>query len=85
MEEAHEIFARRGTAWALSRVLEIYTGVEPEIIDLEKDEDPFTFKVKMPVAETEVDRQLIERIVDANKPAHTNYQLLFKKSHQRKK
>jgi len=85
LEEAHQIFARRGTAWALSRVLEIYTGVEPEIIDLEKDEDPFTFKVKMPVAENEVDRQLIERIVDANKPAHTNYQLLFRTSRQRTK
>jgi len=85
LEEAHQIFARRGTAWAMSRVLEIYTGMEPEIVDLEKDEDPFTFKVKMPVAENEVDRELIERIVDANKPAHTNYQLLFKTSRQRKK
>ncbi len=82
--EAHQIFARRGTRWALSRVLEIYSGVEPEIIDLEEDEDPFTFTVKLPLAEEEVDRRLIERIVDANKPAHTNYKLLFKKTSRRK-
>jgi hypothetical protein len=69
----------------MAKVLEIYTGVVPEIVDLEKDEDPFTFKVKMPLAEREVDRQLIESIVDANKPAHTNYQLLFKTSRPRKK
>lgn len=84
--EANKIFARRGTAWALSRVLEIYTGHEPEILDLEKDQDPFTFTVKLPVTEKEVDRQLIEQIIDANKPAHTSYNLLFKSgSHKGKK
>jgi phage tail-like protein len=81
--EAHQIFARRGTAWALARVLEIYTGHQPEILDLEKDQDPFTFTVKLPVTEKEVDRQLIERIVDANKPAHTSYNLLFKQNRER--
>ena len=79
LTEAHEIFARRGTRWALSRVLEIYTGVEPEIIDLQKDEDPFTFTVKLPLAKQDVDRSLIERIIDANKPSHTNYKLSFKR------
>lgn len=83
--EANQIFARRGTAWALARVLEIYTGYEPEILDLEKDQDPFTFTIKLPVTEKEVDRQLIERIVDANKPAHTSYNLLFKARSRKKK
>lgn len=82
--EAHQIFARRGTAWALARVLEIYTGLEPEILDLEEDQDPFTFTVKIPVSEKEVDRQLIEQIVDANKPAHTSYNLLFKTGRRKK-
>lgn len=84
LAEASQIYARRGTSWALSRVLEIYSGLEPEITDLEKDEDPFTFTVKLPVPEKEVDRRLIERIVDANKPAHTSYKLLFKKVNHRK-
>lgn len=85
LAEAHAIFARRGTRWALARVLEIYTGDQPEIIDLEADEDPFTFTVKLPFAEDELDRMLIERIVDANKPAHTNYKLLFKQGGRPKK
>lgn len=79
LTESHEIFARRGTRWALSRVLEIYTGVEPEIIDLQEDEDPFTFVVKLPLTKQEADRSLIEGIIDANKPSHTNYKLSFKR------
>jgi phage tail-like protein len=85
LSEAHEIFARRGTRKALSRVLEIYTGVEPEIVDLEEKADPFTFTVKVPLAESQVDRDLLERIVDANKPAHTNYELQFKTKSTRKR
>lgn len=80
LAEAHDIFARRGTKWALSRVLEIYTGKSPEILDgVEENEDPFTFTVKIPLTLKEVNRELIEQIVDANKPAHTNYKLLFKR------
>ncbi|UCG24525.1 MAG: phage tail protein I [Chloroflexota bacterium] len=85
LAEAHEIYGRRGTKRGLARVLEIYTGVEPYILDLEDDVDPFTFTVKLPLHENDVDRHLLERIVDANKPAHTSYQLLFKKKATRKK
>ena len=85
LAEAHKIFARRGTRWALARVLEIYTGVEPEIIDQQEKEDPFTFTVKLPVTDAEYQRTLIEQIVDTNKPAHTNYKLLFKKATGKKK
>jgi len=84
LSEAHEIFARRGTRWALARVLEIYTGQEPEILDQEEKEDAFTFTVKLPVTEAEYQRTLIEQIVDANKPAHTNYKLEFAKNSRKK-
>jgi phage tail-like protein len=77
LKEAHEIYARRGTRWALSRVLEIYTGTQPEIIDTAEGLAPFTFTVRLPLAEGEVDRVLIERIIDSNKPAHTDYTLEF--------
>jgi phage tail-like protein len=77
LQEAHNIYARRGTRWALSRVLEIYTGVTPEIIDLADDLDPFVFRVKLPLDEEEGDRGLIERLIDVNKPAHTDYKLEF--------
>jgi phage tail-like protein len=79
LAEAHAIFARRGTKWALARVLEIYLGKRPEILDgVEENDDPFTFTVKIPLLVDEVNRELIEQIIDANKPAHTNYKLLFK-------
>ena len=80
LSEAHQIFARRGTKYSLSRILEIYTGDKPEIEDLQDDQDAFIFTVKLPVTEDSVDRGLIERMIDANKPAHTSYQLLFKKA-----
>jgi phage tail-like protein len=75
LAEAHQIYARRGTCWALSRVLEIYTGHRPEIIDLGEDLEPFTFAVQLPLRAGEVNRELVERIIDANKPAHTTYTL----------
>lgn len=84
LNEAHLLFARRGTRWALTRVLEIYTGTKPEIIDQGEDEDPFTFTVKIPFTEDEVDRRLIEIIVDSSKPAHTNYSLLFKEASKKR-
>lgn len=77
LNEAHNIYARRGTRWALSKVLEIYSRVEPEIIDLNSDEEPFTFTVKIPLKENDIDRTLVEQIIDTNKPAHTNYKLEF--------
>lgn len=85
LAEAHQIFAKRGTRWALSRVLEIYTGARPEIVDLQDGQDPFTFTVKIPISEKELDRTLIETIIDASKPAHTNYNLQFKGARTRSK
>ena len=79
LAEAHQIYARRGTRWALSRVLEIYTGQIPEIVDLGKDQEPFTFTVKLPVRKRDANQELIEAIVDANKPAHTTYTLEFRR------
>jgi len=66
--EAHQIYARRGTKWALSRLLEIYTGHIPEIDD-QINESPFTFVVKIPLSPNQVDIRLIEQLIDAHKPA----------------
>lgn len=73
--EANELFARRGTRYALSRLLEIYTGRVPEII--EEGQEPYTFVVKLPLRERDVNRALVERLIDLNKPAHTSYTLVF--------
>jgi phage tail-like protein len=84
LREAHALYARRGTAWAMRRILEIYTGVEPEIIDTEEGLEPFMFKVKLPLTAAQIDRALLEQIIDANKPAHTNYTLELKSNGRRR-
>lgn len=78
LEEAHQIYARRGTRWALTRLLEIYTDQTPEITEFEKDMDPHTFKVVLKESKY-IKKDLVTRLIDANKPAHTSYQLAFKK------
>ncbi len=76
--EAGSIYSRRGTRWALSRVLEIYLGQPPEIIEFQDAKDPYTFTVKLPVRLGQMNRELLVQLIDASKPAHTNYNLEFR-------
>ena len=78
LREAHQIYARRGTRWALSRLLEIYTGSAPEIVEFSDPQDPFTFIIRLPIRERDVNRQLLEAIIDSNKPSQTSYELEFR-------
>jgi phage tail-like protein len=75
LSEASQIYARRGTRWALSRILEIYTGCTPVIDDVGDDLEPYTFVVKLAMLESLVDRGLLENLIDSHKPAHTDYRL----------
>jgi len=77
LAEAHTIYPRRGTVWALRRILEIYSGVTPDINDQGRSLEAFTFTVRFPLREQQINRTAIERIINANKPAHTNYSLIF--------
>jgi phage tail-like protein len=76
LKEAHWLFAWRGTKKALSRVLEIYTGVESEIEEPEADDLAHTFRVtiRIPPGQT-IDRQTVEQLIEINKPAHTLHEL----------
>jgi phage tail-like protein len=78
LAEAHQIYARRGTRWALSRVLEIYLGQKPEISEFTNEKEPFTFTVNLAVSKEKVNQELVEAMIDASKPAHTTYRLSFK-------
>jgi phage tail-like protein len=79
LKEAHLLYSRRGTRWALERALEIYLGRAPEITDDAEELEPFTFRVKIPLRRREVKPDLIEAIIEASKPAHTTYILEYKK------
>ena len=75
--EAHQLYRRRGTAWAMQRVLEIYTNSKVDIDDQNENLEAFTFFVKIHAAEKDMNRGAIERLVNSYKPAHTSYSLLF--------
>jgi phage tail-like protein len=77
LEEAHHIYRRRGTAWALRRLLEIYTGRTVEIDDQNDNLADFTFAVRIAAAERPSLRATIEQLINTNKPAHTSYTLQF--------
>lgn len=75
--EASRIHARQGTRWALSRLVEIYTGQKPEITDTGKNLAAFTFEVKLPFGSLKYPRAVIEKMIDQSKPVHTSYTLVF--------
>lgn len=77
LKEAHKIYARRGTRWAMERILEIYTETSPQIDDDSPHLEPLTFRVHIPRPESDFDRELVENLIDSHKPAHTIYQLTF--------
>lgn len=77
LHEAYKIYRRRGTAWALQRVLEIYTGVDVSIDDQNENLESFTFAVSIAASDKEVSRSRVEQIINNHKPAHISYSLLF--------
>ncbi len=73
------LFLRRGTRLGLERLLELYFGVTPEVIDL-VDDRPFHFVVRLPISslpadETRLDPELADYLIDSQKPAFTSYTL----------
>jgi phage tail-like protein len=79
LKEAHLIYARRGTRWALSRLLEIYTGAKPDILEFVEGKDPLYFKVRLPLKAGQVNSEVLLRLIDDHKPAHTTYEVEFAK------
>jgi hypothetical protein len=74
LAEAANLYGRRGTAWGLSRSLEIYSGVTPQIF--EPADQPHSFSVVLHrLSDRQIDRAAVERIIEANKPAQTSYSL----------
>ncbi len=72
--EAAELYRRRGTRWGLGRHLELYTGAIPEITEPRDRPHHFHVLLRLP-ANQATDRATVERIIEANKPAHTTYSL----------
>lgn len=63
---------RRGTRAGMERLLELYTGVRPEIIE---EAAHFTVRIELSSVETNVTRELLDRLILDNKPAFASYTL----------
>jgi phage tail-like protein len=73
-----ELYRWRGTKRGLREYLRIYTGVESEIIEHfdENDGGPYRFTVIIRVPDPKsLDERLVRRVINAEKPAHTTYEL----------
>lgn len=76
IQRAAELYRRRGTASALRDYLEIYTGACPDIIENNDQHFYFTVRFDTPL-DAGVSKERIHRIIDQEKPAHTNYSLVL--------
>lgn len=80
LSQAMELYSWRGTLYGLARMIEICTGLRPEIT--EKPTEPFVFHVRIALAPSptgeHVDRTLIEELIQIHKPAYAGYVLEVK-------
>jgi phage tail-like protein len=76
IRSASELYRWRGTHQGLCRYLEIYAGVCPELDDMLDKAHTFRVTLRVPADQT-VDEELVRAIIDAEKPAHTHYELII--------
>lgn len=69
---ATELYRWRGTAYGLSRMIEVVTGITPKIT--EDPAQPFVFRVALTIPPgSDIDARLIDDLVRTHKPAHAGY------------
>jgi phage tail-like protein len=83
IENAADLYRRRGTAGALRDYLAIYLGTTPTIVEDGPEGNPFHFSVTIRVGDDRnpdsFDQDRVRRIIDEEKPAHTIYTLTVTK------
>ena len=74
MDQAGWLFLRRGTRVGLERLLQLYFGVRPEIIE---DDEPCRFTVRLPlsISDVKLNQEVIERLIRVSKPAFASFTL----------
>ena len=74
VQQAMDLYRWRGTNYGLAQMIELWTGVTAHIE--ESPTEQFVFNVRMtPPSGVKVDRQVVEDLLSAHKPAHAGYQL----------
>jgi phage tail-like protein len=72
LSEAMDLLRWRGTRFGLSRMIELSTGITPEILD--EPGQSWVMRVRISIPEThQVDRQFLETLIQSHKPAHVGY------------
>ncbi|NNJ13513.1 phage tail protein I [Chloroflexales bacterium ZM16-3] len=72
LTEAMDLMRWRGTRFGLSRMIELSTGLTPEILD--EPGQSFVMRVRVTVPPSHpVDRQALELLIQSHKPAHVGY------------
>ena len=83
IENAADLYRRRGTTGALRDYLAIYLGTTPTIVEDGLDGNPFHFSVTIRTGDSldpdSFDQDRVRRIIDEEKPAHTIYTLTVTK------
>lgn len=74
VEQLGWLFFRRGTKAGLERLLTLYFGTKPEIVE-SRDEAHFTVKLYLSESNVKLDRDIVDRLIMAHKPAHASYTL----------
>jgi phage tail-like protein len=73
LAEAMELFRWRGTAYGLTRIIEVSTGLTAVITD---DAEPFVIRVRVSIPSgSGVRRDVLETLIREHKPAHVGYVL----------
>lgn len=73
LAEGVELYHWRGTRYGLARMIEVCTGLFPEI--KEDPSKPFVIHVSISTNEHDIDKTLVEDLIQAHKPAHLSYAL----------
>jgi phage tail-like protein len=78
LAEAMDLYRWRGTRYGLTRMLEVCTGLTPDIT--EEASQPFVFRISVTIPPgSGIRPELLEALIEAQKPAHAGYQLEVKR------
>jgi phage tail-like protein len=75
MGQAGWLFLRRSTRMGLERLLELYFGVKPEIIESKEDACHFTVRLPLSQSTVRLGREVADRLIMSQKPAFASYTL----------
>jgi phage tail-like protein len=73
LAETSEIYRWRGTRYGLARVIEVCTGIRPEITERPSEPNVFHVAVRLPKGAGSEVLVTLKDLINAHKPAHAGY------------